>query len=54
MSVLALQAFVNIGAISGLIPLTGMPLPFVSYGGTALAIFLAMGGVVANISRYRR
>lgn len=54
MSILALQAFVNIGAISGLIPLTGMPLPFVSYGGTALAIFLAMGGVVANISRYRR
>lgn len=54
MSILAIQAFVNIGAISGLIPLTGMPLPFVSYGGTALAIFLAMGGVVANISRYRR
>jgi cell division protein FtsW len=50
---LGLQAFVNIGAISGVLPLTGVPLPFVSYGGTALTVFLTMSGIVANISRYR-
>lgn len=51
---IGLQAFVNIGAISGLIPLTGVSLPFVSYGGTALAVFLTMSGIIVNISRYRR
>ncbi len=48
------QAFVNIAAISGLIPLTGVPLPFISYGGTALAVFLTMCGILVNISRNRR
>jgi cell division protein FtsW len=52
-SVVALQAFVNMASISGLIPLTGVPLPFVSYGGTALAIFLTMMGVSVNVTRYR-
>lgn len=51
-SLIGFQAFINIAAISGIIPLTGVPLPFVSYGGTALAVFLTMGGIVANISRY--
>ena len=51
-SIIALQSLVNMGAISGLIPLTGIPLPFVSYGGTALAVFLTMGGVAANVSKY--
>ena len=50
--VVALQAFVNMASISGLIPLTGVPLPFVSYGGTALAIFLTMMGVAVNVSKY--
>ncbi len=53
-SVMGLQAFVNIAAISGIMPLTGVPLPFVSYGGTALAVFLTMSGIVVNISRYSR
>lgn len=53
-SLVGLQAFVNIGAISGLLPLTGVPLPFISYGGTALAVFLTMSGIMLNISRYRR
>ena len=48
------QAFMNIGAVSGLIPLTGIPLPFVSYGGTAMASILAALGIVNNISRYSR
>lgn len=51
-SVLAIQTFINIGAISGILPLTGVPLPFISYGGTALAIFLTMMGVVTNISKH--
>lgn len=50
--VIAFQSLVNIGAISGLLPLTGVPLPFVSYGGTALAIFMTMGGIAVNISKY--
>ncbi|MDP3901371.1 MAG: putative lipid II flippase FtsW [bacterium] len=51
-SIIAIQAFVNMAAMTGLIPLTGTPLPFVSYGGTALAIFMTMGGIVVNISKY--
>jgi cell division protein FtsW len=52
-TVIALQAFVNMASISGVIPLTGVPLPFVSYGGTALAVFLTMSGIALNVSRYR-
>lgn len=52
MTIIGLQAFVHIGANSGLIPLTGVPLPFVSYGGTALAV-LTMSGLMVNISMKR-
>ncbi len=45
------QAFINIGAISGLIPLTGITLPFISYGGTSLAVLLGSFGILLNISR---
>ena len=51
-SVVALQTFLHIGAISGLIPLTGTPLPFISYGSTALAVFMTMGGIAVNVSKY--
>lgn len=51
-SLIALQSFVNIGAISGVLPLTGAPLPFISYGGTALAIFMTISGIAVNISKY--
>lgn len=50
--IIALQAYVNMAAISGLLPLTGVPLPFMSYGGTALAVFLTMSGVIMNVSKY--
>lgn len=49
---LVLQAFINIGAITGLIPLTGIPLPFISYGGSALVISLIGAGVLVNISKH--
>ena len=44
------QAFINIAAITALIPLTGIPLPFVSYGGTSLVFLLAASGILLNIS----
>jgi len=45
------QAFVNIGGMIGVLPLTGIPLPFVSHGGTALFITLLEVGIVMNISK---
>ena len=46
------QSMLNIGAASGSIPFTGVPLPFVSYGGSSLVITLAGVGLLLNISRY--
>ncbi len=45
------QTFFNIAAMIGLMPLTGIPLPFISYGGTALASAMAAVGILVNISR---
>jgi cell division protein FtsW len=45
------QAFINIAAISGLIPLTGIPLPFISYGGTSVIFLMAGIGILLNISK---
>lgn len=46
------QAFINIMAIIGLMPLTGITLPFISYGSTSLIFILIGSGIVLNISRY--
>lgn len=51
-TIIAFQSVVNMGAISGILPLTGVPLPFVSYGGTALAVFLTISGIALNVSKY--
>ncbi|MEK7481964.1 MAG: putative peptidoglycan glycosyltransferase FtsW [Patescibacteria group bacterium] len=51
-SIIAIQTFVHIAAISGILPLTGVPLPFISYGGTSLAVFLTMAGIIGNISKH--
>lgn len=45
------QAFINIGAMVGVFPLTGIPLPFVSYGGTSLAALLTGAGIMLNVSK---
>ncbi|MFA6253696.1 MAG: putative peptidoglycan glycosyltransferase FtsW [Candidatus Paceibacterota bacterium] len=45
------QAFINIGAMLGLLPLTGVPLPFISHGGTALLFALIGVGIILNISK---
>lgn len=48
------QAFINMAAISGIIPLTGMPMPFVSYGGSALAVALTASGIIVNVSKFTK
>lgn len=45
------QAFVNIGAMLSLFPLTGIPLPFISYGSSSMIMLLTATGILANISR---
>jgi len=52
MCIIGIQTFIHIAAISGIMPLTGVPLPFISYGGTSLVIFLTMSGIIVNISKY--
>jgi cell division protein FtsW len=52
MAWLGVQALVNIGSMVGMMPITGVPLPFLSYGGTSLAISLAAIGLVLNVSKY--
>ncbi|MFZ3044128.1 MAG: putative lipid II flippase FtsW [Minisyncoccia bacterium] len=48
------QAFINICAMLGIIPLTGLPLPFVSHGGTALMATLLMCGFILNVAAHRK
>ena len=50
-TLVGLQAIINIAVVTGSMPVTGMPLPFFSYGGTALIILLCGVGVLLNISR---
>jgi cell division protein FtsW len=50
----AYQAFLNLAAMLQLVPLKGVPLPFISYGGTNLIISLFAAGVLLNISRFLR
>ena len=45
------QAFVNIGAVIGILPITGVPLPFVSYGGSSLLVSMAAAGLLLNVAR---
>lgn len=52
MTILTAQAFLNIGAMIGIAPLSGLPLPFISHGGTALLSTLAALGIVLNVSKY--
>ncbi|WP_164215341.1 putative lipid II flippase FtsW [Virgibacillus sp. YIM 98842] len=49
-SMVGIQAFINLGAISGVLPITGVPLPFVSYGGSSLLILMISMGILNNIA----
>ena len=53
MTLIVSQAFLNIAAMAGIAPLSGLPLPFISHGGTALLTTLAMLGIVLNVSKYQ-
>ena len=48
------QAFWNVAGITGLVPLKGLPLPFISEGGTAVAVNLAAIGILMNISSQQK
>lgn len=49
---LAAETFINVGAVIGLLPVTGIPLPFVSYGGSSLVIDMVAAGLLVNIARH--
>jgi cell division protein FtsW len=50
-SMLVLQALLNMAVVCGLVPATGIPLPFFSHGGSAVLISLVMGGLLINVAR---
>ncbi|PTX64926.1 cell division protein FtsW [Melghirimyces profundicolus] len=49
----ALQALFNLGVVTAILPVTGVPLPFISYGGSSLVISMMAAGILLNISRYQ-
>lgn len=51
-SMIGIQACINLGGVSGAIPLTGVPLPFVSYGGSSLLMFAISTGILVNVSMF--
>jgi cell division protein FtsW len=52
--IITIQAIINIAVVTGSMPVTGVPLPFISYGGTSLVINMASIGVLLNISKQVR
>jgi len=48
------QSFMHIASVTGVFPLTGVPLPFMSHGGTALMIYIIAMGVVLNVSKFNK
>ena len=50
-TLIALQTFLNIGVVTGLLPTTGISLPFVSYGGTSILFLLSEMGLALSVSR---
>jgi len=51
---IVIQSFVNMSSMLGILPLSGIPLPFVSHGGTALLVSLFSIGIILNISKYKK
>lgn len=53
-SMIGIQAFVNLGGLTGIIPLTGVTLPFISYGGTSVILLSLAMGVLMNVSMFNK
>ncbi len=53
-TLIGLQSIVNLGAVLGMLPVTGVPLPFMSYGGSSLVVFAAASGILVGIGRRAR
>jgi len=53
-SMIALQAIINMGVVMGLLPTKGLPLPFVSYGGTSLIVNMVGVGILLSITERGR
>ena len=51
-TIIALQFLINVAVVTASVPVTGMPLPFISYGGSSLTITMSQIGILLNISRY--
>jgi cell division protein FtsW len=49
---LSIQALMNIAAVVGLMPITGIPLPFISFGGSSMVVNLTAIGLLLNIARH--
>lgn len=49
---IAVQVFVNLGAVTGLLPITGVPLPFISFGGSSLTLLMLAAGILTNVSMF--
>ncbi|OGD62717.1 hypothetical protein A3F39_01580 [Candidatus Berkelbacteria bacterium RIFCSPHIGHO2_12_FULL_50_11] len=49
-----LQMMINVGGMLNVLPLTGVPMPFISYGGSSLIVSLAMLGLLTNASREKK
>ena len=51
---ITVQSFMHIASVTGVFPLTGVPLVFMSQGGTSLMVYLAAMGIVLNVSRFSK
>jgi cell division protein FtsW len=50
---IAIQSVFNFAVVTGLVPTKGLPLPFISYGGTSLVVSMVAAGLLLNVSRFR-
>jgi cell division protein FtsW len=53
-AMITIQAFINVGVVSSSWPVTGVPLPFISFGGSSLVVNLLAVALIANVGRHRR